>query len=222
MRNDKEIALNLRKEGKSYKNIGKLLHIPKSTLSNWFSNLEWSDVLKKNLIEKTKSTHVAHLKDLTNIRNQNLRDLYDQAREEAVKEFHVLKSNPLFIASLMIYWGEGDKRSKYRCSVSNSESDMLRLFLLFLERICGVKKFRIKAWILAYPETDQGEALEFWSKNIGLSKDNFTKTIVILGKQTNKKLPHGVCYVTVGSAYLKIKILSWIRLLSGEIIKFSE
>jgi len=222
MRNDKKKALNMRINGNSYESIKSILHIPKSTLSNWFSNLEWSNEIKKSLIEKTKSIHVAHIKNLSNIRNKNLSDLYNQAEREAIEEFQVFKSNPLFIATLMIYWGEGDKRNKYRCSVSNCEADMLRLFLLFLERICGVEKSKIKAWILAYPEIDQKQAIEFWSQNIGISRENFTKTVVISGKQTTRNLKYGVCYVTFGSAYLKIKILSWIKLLSSEIIKFSE
>lgn len=42
MRQDKETAKNLRKLGKSYREIEEELGIPRSTLSDWFGSEEWS------------------------------------------------------------------------------------------------------------------------------------------------------------------------------------
>ena len=118
----------------------------------------------------------------------------------------------------MLYWGEGDKANKSRCLLSNSDPNMLRLFSLFLEKICGVEKAKIKAWILAYPDIDKIKALEFWSKSTSIWPTNFYKTVVIQGKSKRRTLPFGVCYVTVSSSYLKRKIVKWMALLSRELI----
>ncbi len=49
MRKDKEKALCLRALGKSYQDIRKALHIPKSTLCDWLAGLRWSEKVKKVL-----------------------------------------------------------------------------------------------------------------------------------------------------------------------------
>ncbi|MFH1611721.1 MAG: hypothetical protein ABH887_00400 [bacterium] len=52
MRKDKDLAIKLRKQGLSYLNISKKLDIPKSTLSCWFRDLDWSKKIKKDLSKK--------------------------------------------------------------------------------------------------------------------------------------------------------------------------
>ena len=49
MRDDKHIAIKLRKQEKSYSKISKELSVPKSTLSAWFSDINWSKSIKSNL-----------------------------------------------------------------------------------------------------------------------------------------------------------------------------
>ena len=49
MRNDKHLALKLRKLGKSYNKISNELDIPKSTLCSWFSKIDWSQSVKEEL-----------------------------------------------------------------------------------------------------------------------------------------------------------------------------
>lgn len=219
MRQDKEIAFSLRKTGKSYNDIERQLHIPKSTLSGWFSDVLWSEDIKKNLVVVAKKFHTERIINLSRDRGDKLRLIYKRAEEEAKKEFDILKLNPLFIAGIMLYWGEGDKRTKNRCCLSNSDPNMIRLFTLFFEKVCGVEKTRIKAWILAYPEMDKVKLVEFWSKTTSILPRNFTKTIVINGKSKNRTLPFGVCNVLVSSSYLKVKVITWVKLSSDELIK---
>ena len=45
-------AIELRKKGKSYSEIKYLLNIPKSTLSDWFSKEEWSELIKDKINNK--------------------------------------------------------------------------------------------------------------------------------------------------------------------------
>jgi hypothetical protein len=222
MRNDKEIARELRVAGKSYNDIERQLNIPKSTLSGWFGGVDWSQTVRENLVKSTKKFHVEQLKKVSQDRGQKLRLIYERAENEAREEFELLKNNPLFISVIMAYWGEGDKRSKGRCSISNSDPHMLRLFSLFLEKVCTVPKAEIKAWILAYPDTNTTESLVYWSRLTGVWVGNFKKTIFIKGKSAKRRLPYGVCYVYISSTYLKRKILLWMTLLSQHLIKYAE
>jgi len=46
---DKILAIKMRRQGKTYNEINRLLSIPKSTLSGWFRGVELSLVVKNRL-----------------------------------------------------------------------------------------------------------------------------------------------------------------------------
>jgi len=124
-----------------------------------------------------------------------------------------LKNNPLFIAGVAIYWGEGDSKSKHNTRMANTDPAMIKIFIDFLTKMCKIKKEKIKAWILVYPDLDQNKCLEYWKKHTGLKLDNFNKTICINGKHKTKRLDFGVCNIGVGNTYFKEKVKIWIKLL---------
>ena len=68
MRNDKKEAIQLRTEGKSYNEIKKMLGVPKSTLSDWLHNIQWSKVVKNNLSKIAKEKSRVRLRYLNKIR----------------------------------------------------------------------------------------------------------------------------------------------------------
>ncbi len=217
MRKDKEKAIKLRKLGKSYIEIEKELKVPRSTLSAWFGKQNWSKDIAKKLTDKAKIHHTIRLQELNRIRGGHLIELYNQAEREAVEEFELLKYHPLFIAGLMIYWGEGNKSSKNRCSIANTEPLMIKLFVRFLKDICGFRSPKIKAWILLYPDLDENVCKNYWVDNAALNMLDFHKSIVIEGKHKTKRLSYGVCSVGVSSAYLKRKMMKWIDMLARDI-----
>ncbi len=219
MRKDKNGAIKLRKLGKSYNEIRAELRVPKSTLSAWFQNEGWSNKIAIDLAKKLESQNKIRLRELNRIRGEHLRRAYEEAEDEAVEEFALLKYHPLFIAGLMIYWGEGNKTSKYHCGIANTDPLMIKIFLQFLRNICNFDRPRIKAWLLIYPDLDPKACLEYWAKEIGLNDGDFNKTMVITGKSANKRLPFGVCNVVVSSAYLKRKILIWIKMLANDLAR---
>lgn len=155
--------------------------------------------------------------NLSKVRGEKLKLLYDQAQKEAVCEFQKLKNNPLFTAGVMLYWGEGDKVTRHRVRLTNTEPRMIRVFLDFLI-LCGVPKNRMKAQLLLYPDL-LGQHLEkSWSEQIDLPVEGFMRATVIQGRHPSKRLGSGVCILLVSSAYLKVKMLEWIRLTVEELI----
>jgi hypothetical protein len=57
----KEKAFAMRKSGLSYGQINKNLNIPKSTLSGWFSGVDWSKNIKKSLTEINNKIVLVHI-----------------------------------------------------------------------------------------------------------------------------------------------------------------
>ena len=216
MRRDKSETVKLRTTGKSYNEIRKLLGVPKATLSDWFRNQKWSRKLTRKLNQKFLEQNKIRLARLDKIRGENLRKLYEEARREAEKEFHLLKHHPLFIAGVSIYWGEGDKATKSGFRISNVDPAMINLFRRFLIDICRVEETRIRVSLLLYPDLNDQNCKKYWVENAGLSENCFTKSVVIRGRSKNKRVAYGVCGISYSSRFLKEKMLIWIRLLGHE------
>lgn len=215
----KEKVFKLRKTGKSYNQISKTLNIPKSTLSDWLKSTGWSNKIKIKLQNSSKQYSSDRMKRLNIAKRSDLVKIYQAAVKEAEKEFKELKWFPLFISGISIYWGEGDKINKYLVRVSNVDPDLLKVYKLFLTNVCGVNESAIKTYILIYPDLDQDTCIKYWSKNLKLPLENFTKCVKIQGRHKTKRLNYGVCTVYVSSAYLKKKMLKWIELSANEFNK---
>ncbi|MBI1985002.1 MAG: hypothetical protein HYS60_02765 [Candidatus Wildermuthbacteria bacterium] len=193
--------------------------IPKSTLSEWLKTSGWSAKVKRTLIQKAKRGHKIRLQELNSIRGQHLIRLYQQARHEAEDEFKDFKFHPAFISGVVIYWGEGERTSRNLIRVANTDPLMIRLFVNFLQEVCGVPKGKIRAHILLYPDLNSMECKNFWVQQSSLPLENFNKSVLIEGRHKTRRLPYGVCYITVCSTYLKQKMDVWLTLLPKELIK---
>lgn len=148
MRKSRGEAMELRKSGKSYKEIRNALKIPLSTLSNWFGEQEWSRKIRTRLTASSRKGSRVHMQKLNCIRGIELEKSYENARREAQDELRVLKYHPVFVAGVMLYWGEGDKASWSGVRMSNTDPQLLKLFVTFLHDICGLETKDIKASVL--------------------------------------------------------------------------
>lgn len=213
MRNDRHIAIKLRRAGKSYNKISKELGVPKSTLSDWFSSIGWSKTVKRELTRKANYIARKRLRLINKERRTMWEQWRERAREEARKEFPRLQRNPLFIAGIMLYWGEGDSKIE-NCHVrlSNTSPNMIRLFSIFLQKICHVPTEKLRAAVILYPDLNEIRCKRVWSTASGIPEKQFTKTQFIKGFHPTKRLAHGICLVYLSSRQLKEKIFVWIDL----------
>lgn len=156
--------------------------------------------------------------ELGGVRGKKLARLYEQARGEALQELVAYKKNPLFVAGLMLYFGEGDKTTKHQVRLSNTDPILIKLYLAFLETVCGVEKEKIRIQLAIYPDTDQASNERFWSFATGVPMARFTKSILQKPRKGSRG-GQGVCTVIVSSSYLKLKMLEWLALLPGELMK---
>jgi hypothetical protein len=137
----------------------------------------------------------------------------EEARVEARKSFPYLMKNPLFIAGIMLYWGEGDSNLKNgHVGFTNTNHHMMRIYSAFLSKVCLVKPEAIKAQMILYPDLDEGRCLSFWSEVINVPATQFYKTQYIQGRHPTKRLSHGICMIRFADRRLKEKIAIWIDL----------
>jgi len=216
MRKDKEKAFELRHSGKSYKQIRDELGIATSTLAGWFKNKPWSQEIKSRLSAEVSLSNPKKLELMAHANRERWKIKHEEYRTAAVKEFEKLKDDPLFLAGIMLYWGEGEKQQKSsQVRLGNNEPEMIKIFYLFLTRSLGLEPDKIFAWLLLYPDLVDSVQKNFWSKATGIPLERFKKSIYIKGREPKKRLSYGICTVVVSSRALKERILKWLKLYQG-------
>lgn len=217
MRRDKNLVFKLRKEGKSYRDIQKQVNISRSTLCVWFKNENWSKHIKYNNNKTNISLGTERLKLLNIARDRALKDKYDQIEIEAEENFKIFKNETLFWAGLMLYAGEGDKRSRNQTRITNSEFYIHKIFINFSEKYLKIPKKHIKISLIVYPDNSISECLDLWSKELNISTNNFYKTQIIEGKEKSKRLQYGIGISIISSrVVVKKRMLKWIELSKQE------
>lgn len=214
MRNDKASALQLRRNNKSYNEISRELNIPKSTLSGWFANDGDSRKVKRRLSDKRSANVAARIKKFVEGNKKRWSAWRENARNEAKRTFPKICSDPLFIAGLMLYWAEGDNQKKTPFRFTNTNPKMIALYAKFLKKILKIPSQRIRPTAILYPDLNEKECVDFWSKVVGVPPTQFYKTQFIKGRHPKKRLSHGICTIMCGNGQTKEMVRVWIDLLS--------
>ncbi len=220
MRKDKEFIFKLRREGKSYRDIQQATGVSRGTLGEWFKDEEWS----KHLTSKHSILSIERSKDqmikMNMVRKLKLQYQYALVEKEAEKEYETYKYETLFWAGLMLYAGEGDKRSKHQIRVSNCEAYIHRIFVSFICKYLDFSREGFRYSLLIYPDNNPEECVTAWAKEIVAPEELFYKPHVIQGKEAVKRLQYGTCISIISSTAQKKKLLKWLSLAQNE--KFED
>lgn len=219
MRKDKNEIIELRKQGKSYREIQKTTGASRSTLCDWFKNEGWSKHTKSVNNNKNIIISKERLQKLNDARKEKLNLLYKNIEIEAENEFEIYKNDPLFIAGLMLYDGEGDHLSRGDIRLANVNFDIHKIFIGFAKKFLRVNHLYIKFSILLYPDLNIEECVEKWSSELNISRRNIYKPQIINGKLKTRKLHFGVGTTIILSSFLKRKLFFWIEKIKKDLIK---
>lgn len=189
-------AEELRKEGFSYSDISKKIGVSKATLSGWLSNLPYTP--NAGVREKIFRARIASGMAKRRIKEATL----SQARLLAEEDIGALSQRDVFMLGLGLYIGEGAKTNTTTGFV-NSNPDTVRFAVRWFVEACGLAKENLSLRMHLYPDTDESEALSFWSQLTGVPSHQFNKSSfdTRTGKSVlNKgKLPYGTLHIRVRS-----------------------
>lgn len=220
MRKDKNIAIELRRNGKSYQKISKLTGISKSTLSNWFNGVPWSNQTKEKLSKTARKNAKERMTLISHQRRNNLKRIYLANQREAKNQFTKFIKERLFIAGMTIYWGEGDSKLENGIiRASNSDPAMIKLFYEFLKAYLPEIVHRSRMYLILYPDLNDMDCRQYWSKKVGIPLDRFIKSSYIKGKHPTNRLSYGIGTLAINSRAYKEKIITWLNLIKIENIK---
>lgn len=128
-------------------------------------------------------------------------------REDLTPELEQLK-----VAGVMLYWGEGAK-GWGSVALSNSNPALIKLFIRFLNVICGVDVTRVHVTIHYYPDHNIDDLTEFWSKATEIPKSQFYKPFLHkAGTGTYRSFSkYGTISVQYSDKLLLNQILEWMK-----------
>ncbi|MBP6881277.1 MAG: hypothetical protein KBC35_01495 [Candidatus Pacebacteria bacterium] len=214
-----EQAISLRKRGFTLAEIAKYCDISKSTASEWLKNKAFSSEVTKQNVKRAGAENAKRLKLINKARNSERANKYSEVLKSADVEFKHYQDNPLFVAGIMLYIGEGDIRHRRLIRIANARMNVHKIFIRFATEFLGVEKKKIRFWILLYPDPSEEICMKKWQKATSLPYSQFYKNQVIQGKSNKRTLQYGVGNTIIGSTALKYKLNRWIELTMKKLAK---
>ena len=200
-------AVKLRKSGKSYSDIRKLINVSKSTISLWLRDIELTSEQKAKLRGRQIS-NLAGSKASQKKRVEKTKKIIEEAKNEANK----LLKNTLFLSGLMLYWAEGDKSETHEnVKFSNSDPKMILLIMRWFREICKVPEEKFRICVHMHTLHCRKDIEEYWSKITGVPLSQFYKSQIkpTSLRHRRNKLYDGTCAVVVNNKNLFRKIKGW-------------
>jgi hypothetical protein len=129
-----------------------------------------------------------------------------------------MKYSPRQIAGIIIWWTEGTKAYKekhwqswiYPVDVTNTNPDIINLFLDFLRNDIGIDELRLKLQLQIHEGDNQEEIEDYWSKTTKIPRNRFTKTIIRpKGNKIGKSM--GTCKVRYSDKVTYLKLENFLK-----------
>ena len=214
---EKEKAIELRKEGRTYSDILRMIPVAKSTLGLWLKDAKLSNSENQRF---TEAKRLASLRGGQAKRKQRI-EKQNQTLSTAKTEISHISEHDLFLMGIVLYWAEGAKEKEHRpgsgFEFSNMDPNMIKVILVWLFKVCKINKNMLIFNIFLHKthENRVYEVKKFWSEVTGFPMSNFSAVYWKRNKlKTNRRNVqekyHGVLKVKVKrSSDLVRKIAGW-------------
>ncbi|MEK7181157.1 MAG: hypothetical protein AAB738_02365 [Patescibacteria group bacterium] len=159
----REILENLyKKENKSVPEIAKKLNCSEHKINYWLG--------KHNIIKRTISEAIY-------LKYNPDGDPFKFTPPKTSQDYQ------LFGLGIGLYWGEGNKANKNVVKISNSDPELLKVFIKFLIRFFSIKKEDMRFHLHVFTDIDLEKAKRFWMGELGIKREQIYKpTITQTGK----------------------------------------
>lgn len=191
-----------RKRGLSVPELSKMFEVSKSTVLRYVKGIEILSEYRQRWLDRRNASQII------SERQQVL------AKNKASWLMGKLNDQSLVLIASALYWAEGAKKD---FSLTNSDPEMIRVFVLILKKIFNIKNEEIKISIRLYEDLNREEAINFWSGVVGINLHNNVSINILSGKKKGK-LKYGMCRVRVKKAGLLLKTIFAINKRVCEII----
>lgn len=208
IKKERERALALRLEGKTYGEIRHVLNIAKSTQSDWFKSLVLSQGAQNILAGKQGNGLIA-LGLFNKRRTRAIKEENEAIRVSYERQVGSISKRELMLIGAALYWAEGYKnfntarRNYPYIGFSNSDPQMMRVFIAFLKDALGIGSEKLRLEVHIYPQQSLSEACTYWHQVTEISEDWIKAYVAVSpasrGKRPNNLLPHGTAYLRINN-----------------------
>jgi DNA-binding CsgD family transcriptional regulator len=202
-------AIELRKKGLSYREIGEKLSVTKSTIRFWCMNVRLRPEDKKRLYTRQVLLMARGPKSQKERRKREIIKIVKGAEKEI--RFPVsFEAYRLFGAGL--YWAEGNKTGGFE--ITNSDPYFILFMVKWFEKILNVNPSRLKAKLNIYSQQDDLKLKKFWAQLTNIPLKNFNKSYVKPSNKGYKKnnLYYGTIKIRVSKGTdFRHKVFGWVK-----------
>lgn len=203
-------VIELRKQGKSYSDILKIVKVSKSSISLWLRDIPLTEKQKSKLNDRRKRAVETYRETMKNKRNKRLFNYYIEQKNKLVP----LTDREIYIAGLFLYLGEGNKVSRNSIVITNTDPSVIKFSLYFLLKSLKIPKEKIRVQLHLYADMSIEDEIDYWANELRVKKANFAKPYIKKSLRTDidqKGWGHGTCSLVVHNTLLKENILMAIR-----------
>lgn len=215
---EKHLAIEMRKNGFSYREIREKIPVAKSTLSLWFKDVNLSKPQKQRLTQKRID---AALRGAAVRKNQRI-VLTKKIFDEATQEVDNITDRELWLIGVALYWAEGSKEKEHIVSqgvvFGNSDPLMIKLFLKWLQRCVKISHEDIGYSIYIHETSKRRtkEVKDYWAQIMSIDSKRipvyYKKHSTQSYRKNRGKNYYGVTRITVRkSSSLNRKISGWVN-----------
>jgi hypothetical protein len=196
----KDDCFKLRLDGKSFREISKIVKVPLSTVFLWTKRVKQTEsqmvaIRKKSLNRLQESRIIAQ-----KIKKENYENINKINRSLGLAMIDKIDHQNINAIVAALYWGEGFKKDR-RLGLANSDSQIIRLFIYWLINIAKVpiEQIRLRVGINIIFKNNIEKINDYWSKITNIPLFQFQKPFYQNTKITrlypNTENYHGVLRV---------------------------
>ncbi len=215
---ERDFAIKLRREGLSYSEIQGQVRVARSTLSLWLRSIGLSKKQSQRLSDKKIVSALRGAQKRKEIRIKSSNEI----KTKSAGDVGALTSRELWLIGIALYWAEGAKQHENNVSqgvnFTNSDPNLLKLFLVWLEKCCNVTKNDLVFELYIHEDVGNigaNDAVNWWKEKLSIQQ---IFSIPIYFKKhklsTNRHIRnyHGQFRIKVRrSTNLNRKVSGWIK-----------
>lgn len=213
---EREVAIKLRREGKTYAEILRKVPVAKSTLSLWLHSVALAEPQHQRITKKRREAQARGAL----VRKRDRLEEQFKFLQSGIADVGKLTERELWLVGVALYWAEGSKQHEHCPSTGiafgNSDPGMLRFFLAWL-RAQGITDTELVYELYLHSSrTAQIEnAKQWWTQSLDLPPGSVERVYVKRGNPRTKRhnrgdLYHGLLRIKVrSSTALNRRISGW-------------
>ncbi len=210
-------AIKLRQSGNSIKSIAKKLSVSPGSVSVWCKDVKLSAAQLKTLENNSHDPFYGRRLQNSIMQRKIKEDKIIRLLNLGKNEIGIINKRELFLVGIALYWAEGFKKDS-QVGFANSNSDMINLYIKWLEICCNVKINDLlpRVTLNISHRHRVNKIQEYWSKVTGISMSLFKKPFYQKSEwkkeYTNQNEYYGVLRIKVRKSLDMLrKIHGWIE-----------